>query len=783
MSTPASRSQQREGASNAGTGRRRLPLRMHLLGLVLAAILPLVLFAAAVIATHARDERAALELRMTDKAAQVAAAVDAELRRSIAMLEVVGSTGSLQRGDLQAFHEFARRLVQAQPGWSNVQLMGPAGEHLVNPRLPYGTPLPPLRRPDLVVTAARSRQPLVSELVPAAVARGELTAVYVPVLQDGTTQYVVAAGIEPHNWQKVIESRMPPDLEAVLLDRNSLVIASTAAQLRGRGDGVVKAGLLPSGRRVALAPDGDDGRVQRAVVDGVEVYVATSRAPLSGWTVATMTPTQRVERPLRQSALGLAGGFAALLALGLLLATALAQRLARSILSLVDGVAAVAAGRPPPPQEDGVHEVHHARAALIRTAEGVAAQLQREEALRKRLEAHEAARNSFLGVLGHELRNPLAPLRNIAAILKRAQGGGEPVRKAATVLDRQTAHLARLVDDLLDVTRIQNGKIELRKEALDLAQLARHVVADQEGAIRAADIEVLLDVPEAPVMVHGDPARLTQVIGNLLNNACKFTPSLGTISVRVEAAQGRARVSVADTGAGIDPDTLRNIFEPFVQGPQDEARVRGGLGLGLALVDALVRQHGGTVSAASEGPGKGSTFTVDLPLLPGVAAAAEVRQEALQGGAQPASGAPVANEAPVAAPAATAAPLAQAAAAPRKRRVLIVDDDGDGTQTTAALVEALGHTPRIAGDVESALQACREEVPDVVLCDIALPGADGYSLARQLRADPCFANTKLVVVSGYAMPEHHQASAQAGFDLHLAKPVSLERLQQVLAED
>lgn len=751
---------------------RPRPLRLHLAALLLAAVLPLALFAATLIVLDARKERAAVELRMTTNASQLASAVDAELQRTTAMLEVLGRSGSLARGDLRGFHEFAGSLVRAEPAWTNVHLLDAKGELLLDAQLPFGTIQPELKRNDVAAEALHTGRPLVSELPrPAADARDGGAAVLLP-LQLGPERYVLAAHIDPAHWRKQLESRLPPDMEAVLLDAGGRAIASSSAPaLPTPGDRTgsqsashgTRAPMIPTGQRLTIDWVASGG-VHRIDLNGATTYVAGSRALLSPWTVVTVTPAEWLEGPLRRSGIALAGAFVAALSLGLLLAASLGTSLAKSISSLVEGVEAVVAGRSPDVRRHRVAELARARESLMRAAESMSAQLRREEELRARLEAHEAARNAFLGVLGHELRNPLAPLQNCVAILKRVGGDSPPVRKATAVLERQTRQLGRLVDDLLDVTRIERGKIELRKEPVDLAHIVRNVVADQEAGARDAGITLEPQLPSTPVIVYGDPARMTQAIGNLLNNACKFTPRGGTIRVALEVSQDVARVRVKDNGAGIDAAVLRHIFEPFVQGPQQGARVAGGLGLGLALVRALARMHGGSVSAASDGLGQGAEFVIELPLDHGTSAATPAQPQT-----SGASGHAVQED------------RSSAAQEPAsQRKVLIVDDDVDGAQTMGQLVDALGHAAHVAHDVPAALALCQQQVPDIVLCDLSLPGADGYSLARQLRGDPRFARTRLVVVSGYAMPEHRAESARAGFHLHLSKPVNLEQLQRVL---
>jgi PAS domain S-box-containing protein len=371
---------------------------------------------------------------------------------------------------------------------------------------------------------------------------------------------------------------------------------------------------------------------------------------------------------------------------------------------------------------------------------------------RKRMEEslREADRrkDEFLGMLSHELRNPLAPIRNALYLLERAEPGGEQACRAMAVASRQVAHLTRLVDDLLDVTRIARGKVELRRAALDLAALARRTAEDHRGLLLERGVRLTVDTPARPVLVYGDETRLAQVLGNLLQNAAKFTPAGGGVDVVVASTEGQAAVRVRDSGAGIDPALLQSVFEPFTQAKQTLARSEGGLGLGLALVRGLVGLHGGSVSAHSEGPGRGSELEVRLPLLSGE------RPTTVPGPA------PVAGRA-------------------TRRRVLVVDDNRDAAETLAQLVTLFGHDAEVAFDGPSAISKAEEHPPDLVLCDLGLPGMDGYSVARSLRAGGARA-ARLIALSGYAQPEDVARAEAAGFDGHLPKPADPARIEQLL---
>lgn len=365
-----------------------------------------------------------------------------------------------------------------------------------------------------------------------------------------------------------------------------------------------------------------------------------------------------------------------------------------------------------------------------------------------RLEDVDRRKDEFLGVLSHELRNPLAPIRNSVYLLEHADPAGDEARQARAVIARQAEQLTRLVDDLLDVTRIARGKIVLQRARVDLAELVRRAGEDHAGLMRARGVELLVDVPREPAWVDGDAVRLAQIVGNLLQNSAKFTPRGGRVILELEAGQGMAEIRVRDDGAGMQPELLEHLFEPFVQAERTLARASGGLGLGLAMVKGLTELHGGSVRASSAGPGRGSELAARLPLAAG--------------------GAPVQALPP------------RAAVAGRVRRVLVVEDGKDAADSLAQLVALFGHTVDVARDGPTALAKARESRPDVIICDIGLPGMSGYDVARALRAE-LPEGLQLVAMSGYAQPEDLKRAADAGFDRHLAKPADPDEIRRLLA--
>jgi PAS domain S-box-containing protein len=369
-----------------------------------------------------------------------------------------------------------------------------------------------------------------------------------------------------------------------------------------------------------------------------------------------------------------------------------------------------------------------------------------QQVARAEAEAASRAKDQFLAMLGHELRNPLGAISNAAHVLGFADDAGPLVAHAQGIISRQARQLGRVVDDLLDVSRVTSGKITLERRPLDLAELVRHAVALVAALERAQRHTVEVDTE--PVWVDADPARLEQIVVNLLENAVKYTAPDGRIHVRVARVNGDAVIIVRDTGIGIPASLLPRIFDLFMQGDHSLDRSKGGLGIGLTLVRRLVELHGGTVAAASDGEGKGSTFTVRLPAV----------------------------ATPAAARAAGAASGATAA-----RRVLVIEDNEDSRVSLRELIRRLGHEVHEAADGAAGVESALAFAPDLALVDIGLPGIDGYEVARRLRSHPMGQRLRLVALTGYGLPEDRDRAMAAGFDLHLVKPVDPQQLAALLA--
>ena len=354
-------------------------------------------------------------------------------------------------------------------------------------------------------------------------------------------------------------------------------------------------------------------------------------------------------------------------------------------------------------------------------------------------------KDEFIAMLSHELRNPLAPIQTCVSAMRQLRAGAPPPDRMLDILERSAQQLTRLVEDLLDVTRITSGKIQLHRRPVELVGLVTGVLADVKLELDRHRLELETRVPDGELWTLGDPVRLVQILTNLMTNAQKFTPDGGRVTVTLDRRDNRAWIRVRDSGIGVDPSQIAGLFEPFVQAAQSLDRSRGGLGLGLAVARGLVELHGGRIIMRSEGSGTGTEVSFDLPI--------ELPNPAAQ---RPA-----------------------AATRTGQRRILIIEDHADAAESLQLLLEMEGHEVKIANDGRTGLALATTFIPEIVLCDLGLPGMDGFAVARAMRAEPALRDRYLVAVSGYARPEDINESRAAGFDDHLAKPVSLAALHKV----
>ena len=714
-----------------------LRLRAYLVSLTLATVLPVALFAAAVGYFLVDEQRETFRYGAEARTLAVLTAVDSELEASMSILNALATLPAFDRGDLDNVRERAQRILATQPQWTNINLALPDGQQVMNLQVPPGAPLPNIGEMDGSFARLRATgRPVVSDLAVGPVLKRWSFAVRVPVVREGRIKYVLSGGVRAESVAAVIRAQnLPADWVGVIVDRNGRIVA------RNLASGATGGQMASESLRAALA-QAPSGWFRGHTIEGLAVYTPYRRSEISGWAFAMGIPAAVVDgvlwRGMAYFGLGLLGA----IAIAFALAHLVSRRIATPIVSLAGAAAEMAHGAAVELKETPrIAELRTLAAALRESSHAIAERQELVEREKSALQSADRAKDEFLAMLSHELRNPLAALTAAAHVLRVSDPAGEASDKARGVIHRQTRHMARLISDLLDVGRVSAGKVALSRERLDLAEVLAGVVQVWRASGRFERHEVSLELE--PAWVEADRARIEQIAANLLDNAVKFTPASKRIRVTLRAEPDAAVLRVHDEGIGLGAEDDERLFDLFVQGRHSE----GGMGIGLALVKRLVELHGGTVSAASEGPGRGAVFTVRLPAC-----------------AAPAEEAPAPGQAPASA-----------------RSVLLVEDNDDARQMLEASLVSAGHRVRAARDGGSALALARASPPEVALIDVGLPDMDGYELARRLRAAPGCERLALVAITGYGRPEDRQRALDAGFLVHLTKPVTPDRLAHALA--
>jgi signal transduction histidine kinase/ActR/RegA family two-component response regulator len=726
---------------------RGVPLRRRLLVLAAAAIVPLAVMAAIGLLALVDEERKQAERTGLEITRALATAVDAELRRSVSVLELLASTPLLDRGDVTQFRQLVQRALAGRRFWLAVNLAEPQGRQLMNTQFAAGEPLPEIVERGSFERVVRSRLPTVGSLAKGPQGRVAFT-VRVPVMREGQLRYVLSAIVKPDAIFDVVKrQRVPEDWVVSVFDSALQRVARSRRHEENLGK-PPSPSLVDMMRR-----GGEEGAGLARSVEGERIYTAYSRLADSGWSVAIGIPPSFVEAGVRQSFIAFGGGILLSIALGILAALHYARTINRPIEELRVGARALGRGGEPAAPSTDIQELRELAAALGAAARELAAGgAERAELLRRERQARAAAedasraKDEFLAMLGHELRNPLGAIANAVRLLEHPGIDPATALNARAIIARQVEHLARMTDDVLDAGRAVAGKIALHRRAVDLAALTGAALA----ALRSRTERHRLVQQLEPAWVDADPLRLEQIVANLVVNATKYTPEGGTIRVSVRQEGADALLRVADDGAGMPADLLERAFELFVQGSRELDRAHGGLGIGLTLVRRLAELHGGSAQAASAGPGRGSEFTVRLPAI-------AAPQDA------PRRADPGMRRIPA-------------------RDIVIVEDNADARETLRRLLELGGHRVRTAADGAAGLATLLAAPPEVALIDIGLPQLDGYEIARRVRqAQGAGRRPLLVALSGYGLPEDAQRSLDAGFDAHLVKPIDEQALEALLA--
>ncbi len=718
-------------------------IRSHLVLMAAAILLPVTLAGGIALERIREGERQSALRGLRETVRATALLVDREAQGALSALRVLAGSQHLEAQDLRSFHARAKALNQPTDGWT--LLLDSEGREVLDTLVPFGTPMPTSAAPDLVRQVLSGRRPVVTDLLPGPVSHKLRITINVPVMTGDGTPYVLAQAIGVERWQQVVlQPAVPADWIVAVIDRQGRFIA------RSHMTGEL-VGKPARPELVAAAAAADTGLIRHSTIEGIESYDAFTHSSLTGWTIAVAAPVESVDatatRALRLATLGML--------MALATAGVAAALFGRRFVHAIDsaGRAAVSLGRGETPREEHspIREVD-ALHAHLRDA-GTLLELERQsrqaaEAERTRLlesetraretaQAQVVAKDQFLAMLGHELRTPLAAIAGATALLEA--DATDPARRLRNlaIIQRQSHHLAHIVNDLLDAGRLMAGKIVLDILPVNLAECVQHCVQALRASGAAEGFDLAVQAQD--VWVAADAVRVEQIVNNLVNNALKFSPAGARILVTVEhdAVAQQAVVCVSDPGAGMAPELLARVFEPFFQGPAPANRSQSGLGIGLALAAQLVALHGGVISAHSPGPGSGSTFRFALPSM---------------------------ATAPVVPTIAGGSPVGMG-------RLVYVEDNEDTRQSMAELLRAFGYEVVEVADGASTLPAVLSARPDVVVLDIGLPDMDGYAVARRLRENPESRDIPRIALTGYGQSSDKDMATRAGFAAHLVKPV------------
>jgi signal transduction histidine kinase len=716
-----------------------MKLRSHLLLLSIATAAPVMVLAVVVAWVVVKQERDTIRDAAGDRVVAVMSAIDAELRGSITTLRALAASSYLETGDLHAFHAEGRRILSSHPDWLSFTLARPDGMRIADAANPPRAELGPVVDRESFDQALRTGEPVIGNIAIGPQGQNYGIPIRLPVMRNDGVKYVLTAVLKPDSFTDLLRAqRLHEGWVAGIADRNHRIIARLPP---------VQAGVPVAESYRAALERSPQGWFRGRTLEGGRTYTPYFTSELSGWSLGIAMPAEAVDYAAWRTLWLVVAMVLLVVGIAVGLALLVGWRIAKPIAELAKTAEAAGHGeRVEFPRRTPIAEIDLLAAAL-RQAAGVTrerqALIEREKAA---LQATDRAKDEFLAMLSHELRNPLAALTAAAHVLKLSDPGRDAAIKARAVVERQTKHMARLIGDLLDISRVAMGKVALERERVNLAEVVTRVMNTWRASGRLERHKVLLEA--SPVWVDADRARIEQIFSNLLDNAVKFTPPGKRIVAGVRQEGDTALLRVADEGEGVAAEATERIFELFVQGERGLDRGAGGLGVGLALVKRLTEMHGGTVSATSPGRGQGATFTVALPAV-----------------MPPAEQAAAPESAPRVAP----------------RRVLIVEDNDDTRQMLHEALAFSGHDVREARDGATALTLAAESRPDVALIDIGLPDVDGYEVARRLRAAPGGRRMCLVAITGYGQAEDQRRAYDAGFDAHLTKPVAPERLKQVMA--
>jgi signal transduction histidine kinase len=571
-----------------------------------ATAIPLVGFGIVVSVLLVEHDQANFVKAVQDRNRAFMTAVDSQLKGYVDVLQSLAASDSLRNDDLATFHDHLGRVLATQRDWLTVLLLAPDGRHLVNPQVPLGQPLQrTLQQPGSFERVVHELRPAVGGVIEHGTITGRTgIPVRIPYLRDGRLVYVLTAIVKPEAFERLMhEQQLPSSWVSGLVDARGRFIARVPP---------MPVGSMASQAFLDHARASDEGWYRGLTVESRDTFTAHARSPFTGWMIGFALPASVVLAGSHHAALLIGLGICFSLLSALAVGFWLMRRITRPIAVLAAAAPSLGSEAALPSFDARIDEVRELGRALGEASRAIRERRQGIEREREALRASDRAKEEFLAMLSHELRNPMGAMVTANHVLMASRPGSESFTKAQQVMQRQMMHMTRMVEDLLDVSRLAMGRVSFTFEAFDLAELASTVAETWRETGRLAQHALSLSLQS--VRVRADRARMEQVIANLLDNAAKFTPPGRAIAVETRAEDGHAVLVVADEGRGIAAAELARIFDPFVQGEQEASRPHGGMGLGLALVRRLVEMQGGAVHAESEGPGRGARLVVRLPV-------------------------------------------------------------------------------------------------------------------------------------------------------------------------
>jgi signal transduction histidine kinase len=746
----------------------RLRLRTIFVLLVLVTTVPLAVLASWVTFRSWRQQQALVDRQNVEQARAVGVAIDQEIERTIAALNVLTVLDPIDDADRTAFTQIASRMLPLHSGWQAIGLIGPSLQILATT-----DPSPGGRvtiNPDWVRTILASGQPAVSTARRDQDTGQWVVNIGVPVRRAGTIRDVLSARVSTQVFSEILARQTaPPGGVLAVFDSAPTLIARTRNE-----DKYV--GTMASPDFIEHSRSGASGTWRSIMLEGTPSYSAWSRSDATGWTIGLGLAADAVDSPTRRSFGTLIAAAFVTLSAGFVLALLMTRNIVRTQTSAAAAARALARGQPVVPFSSNIVEADDLSRGLSDAAailerrlrerdqaqreadESRTALLEREQSARRAAESLNRAKDEFVATVSHELRTPLNAIVGWVALLRNGTVPPTQQAHALGVIERNTRAQTQLIEDLLDMSRVIQGQVQLDLRPLDLAAILDAALESVKPTAAARQIVLTSHIERGRAFVSGDQRRLQQIFWNLLSNSLKFTPSRGGVDVRIDVTGNEAVVSISDTGEGIAPEFLPHVFDRFRQEVADVTRTHAGLGIGLSLVRHLTELHGGRVTAASDGKARGATFTIHLPLLAG--------REHHELSAAAFAGAPPGN----------------GVRSLDSLRVLLVDDDGDTRELVGAALKQAGATVTLAASVREALDALARETMDLVVSDIAMPGGSGYDLIAAIRAASRTSTLTAVAITAYSRPEDRERVLGAGFNAHVGKPLDPRELIGVLAE-